>query len=286
MGGGNLGLELAEAVRVQGNEVTVLEGREQVLPQFIPEIGAMAKEVLERNGVRVQTGEKVTAFEGGKSVTAVRTERGAYPADIVIVSAGVRPNTAFLQGSGVMMAENGAITVDRRMRTNVEDIYAAGDCAMVYHRLKEKDVYFPQGTVANKCGRIAGVNICGGDMEFPGTLGSAALKIFEMELGRAGLTEVEAGGRAESVTITAWNHPRYYPGAEKITVHLVYEKQSMRILGVQLAGGQGAALRTDIFVAAMEAGMTTKQLGVSDLVYAPPFSMVWDVVQVACNAAH
>lgn len=285
LGGGNLGLELAEAMHAQGSEVTVLEGRGQVLPQFLPEIGAMAAEELEKNGVRVRTGERVIAFEGGESVSAVRTEAAVYPADIVVLAVGIRPDTSLLEGSGIALGKNVAVEVDRRMRTNMEDVYAAGDCAMVYHRLKGENVYFPQGTVANKCGRIAGANICGGEVEFPGTICSAALKVFGLELGRTGLSGDEAPG-AQSVTVTYPNHPGYYPGAAHITVNLVYEKPSMRILGAQLAGGEGAALRTNIFAAAIEAGMTTKELGMSDMVYAPPFSNPWDVVHIACNAAH
>ncbi len=288
VGGGYIGAEVAEAMHALGKNVVCIEAADKILAPFDDEITAIAMQELQDKGIEVHTGEKVMGFGGTESVNEVITDRRRYVADLVVVSAGVRPNTQLLAGTDVALEKNGAVIVDREMRTSNPDIFSAGDCAMVYDLVKQKNVYLPLGTAANKCGRIAGTNICGGHDVFVGMTSSAALKVCDMQLGRTGLGEREAidmGYTVGSVTIEGRNHPAYFPGMEPLTIKVIYEKPSMRILGAQLAGKDGAALRTDVFVVAINAGMTTKQLGMMDLIYSPPYAGVWDAIQIACNAA-
>ncbi|WP_066648357.1 CoA-disulfide reductase [Christensenella timonensis] len=288
VGGGYIGVEVAEAMHALGKNVVCIEAADKILAPFDDEITAIAMQELQDKGIEVHTGEKVMGFGGTESVNEVITDQRSYVADLVVVSAGVRPNTQLLAGTDVALEKNGAVIVDREMRTSNPDIFSAGDCAMVYDLVKQKNVYLPLGTAANKCGRIAGTNICGGHDVFVGMTSSAALKVCDMQLGRTGLGEREAidmGYTVGSVTIEGRNHPAYFPGMEPLTIKVIYEKPSMRILGAQLAGKDGAALRTDVFVVAINAGMTTKQLGMMDLIYSPPYAGVWDAIQIACNAA-
>lgn len=288
VGGGYIGVEMAEALHALGKKVVCLEAAERILLPFDAEISDIALTEIQRHGVEVKTGEKVLSFKGGASVNTVVTDKGEYIADAVVVAAGVKPATGFLADSGIAMENNGAVIVDRQMRTTVPDVYSAGDCAVVYDRMKKKNVYLPLGAVANKCGRIAGGNMCGGSEEFPGALSSAALKVFDLQLGRTGLGEMDAaemGYEFSTVFTEGRSHPKYYPGSEPLMIKLVYEKPSMKILGAQLCGKEGAALRTDIFAVAIHAGMTTRELGMMDLIYSPPYAGVWDAVHIACNAA-
>ncbi len=288
VGGGYIGVEVAECMKALKLNVTLIESAPRILTTFDDEIAKIAKEELVSNGIEVKTGETVKEFGGFSSINEVITDKETYPADLVIMAVGVRPNTAFLAETGMQLADNGAIIVDRQQRTSINDIYASGDCALVYDLVKKKNVFLPLGTSANKCGRIAGSNICGANEEFVGMTGCAALKVCGLELGRVGLGEKEAmaeGLLIGAVTIEGRNHPAYYPGQEKLVIKLVYEKPSMRILGAQLVGKEGAALRTDVFSVAIANGMTTKQLGMTDMIYSPPYAGVWDAIQIACNAA-
>ncbi len=288
VGGGYIGIEVAEAMHALKKNVVCIEAADKILAPFDDEITAIALRELRDKGIEVRAGEKVTEFKGTESVNEVITDKGSYIADMVVVSAGVRPSTQFLEGTDVALERNGAVIVDREMRTSNPDIFSAGDCAMVYDLVKQKNVYLPLGTAANKCGRIAGTNICGGHDVFVGMTSSAALKVCDIELGRTGLGEreaIEMGYTVGSVTIEGRNHPAYFPGMVPLTIKVIYEKPGMRILGAQLAGKDGAALRTDVFVVAINANMTTKQLGMVDLIYSPPYAGVWDAIQIACNAA-
>ncbi len=288
VGGGYIGIEVAECMKALKLNVTCIESAPRILTTFDDEIAKIATQELKEHGIDVRTGETVKEFTGFSNVTEVVTDKGVYPADLVIMAVGVRPNTGFLKDTGIEMAANGAIIVDRTQRTSIPDVYSSGDCALVYDLVKNKNVFLPLGTSANKCGRIAGSNICGANEEFVGMTGCAALKVCDLELGRVGLGEKEAqaeGFNAAAVTIEGANHPAYYPGQEKLIIKLVYERPSMKILGAQLVGKEGAALRTDVFSVAIATGMTTKQLGMTDMIYSPPYAGVWDAIQIACNAA-
>ena len=241
-----------------------------------------------QNGVQIKIGEKVLAIEEKTDSRIVRTNHGEYPADIIIMAIGVLPATDFLKDTGIHMAKNGALIVNREMRTSIPGIFAAGDCAVAYNRAAEEDYFLPFGTVANKCGRIAGGNMLGRHEKFIGALGTAAIKVCGIELARTGLSEADVlrlGIDYRTKLVTAYNHPAYYPGQTALAIKVIYEKGTRRLLGASIAGQQGAVLRIDIFAVAIHNRMTTDELGMVDLAYAPPFASVWDAVHIAANAA-
>ncbi|WP_058307994.1 CoA-disulfide reductase [Gracilibacillus massiliensis] len=287
VGGGYIGMELAEAMHGLGKNVRVIEQAEKILLPFDREITDIASEHLQENNVGLHLSERVESFKGYQSVQQVVTSKGTYEADLVILSIGVKPATRFLDGTGIQLAENGAIRIDREMRTNLEDIYAAGDCAEVYHYVKQENTYLPLGTNANKCGRIAGENIAGAHRKYIGTLGSAAVKIIDLELARTGLSEAEAKDMALDYTVEfvkAANHPGYYPGQTPIWIKIICESRTRRILGAQAIGQSGVVLRIDMLAIAIQNNMPADELGMTDLCYAPPFAGVWDAVHIASNA--
>ena len=289
VGGGYIGVECAEAFLNLGKNVRIVEAAPRILMPFDEEIASLAHEELVKSRVLLNTGEKVEGFYGdGLYVKGVKTDKGTYEADLVIVAVGVRPCTDFLKNTGISMGKNGGLIVDREMRTSIPDVYAAGDCILVYHEVLEEDSFLALGTVANKCGRIAGTNMAGGHESFIGALGSAAIKVCGLELGRTGMGEGDAirlGKDYKTLIIQANDHPAYYPDPTPITIKLIYEKGTKRLLGAQTCGQKGAVLRADVFAVAIHCKMTTAELGMTDLIYAPPFSGVWDAIQIACNAA-
>jgi NADPH-dependent 2,4-dienoyl-CoA reductase/sulfur reductase-like enzyme len=288
IGGGYIGIETAEAMVQLGKRVRIIEMGDRILRTFEPEMTALAEKELADNGVNLHLSERVEEITGtGGKASGVRTDKGAYPADLVLMAAGMRPATDFLRGTGLMMADNGAIIIDREMRTSLPDIYAAGDCAVVYSRVAEENTYIPLGTTANKMGRLAGVNLLGGREKFIGTLGSAAVKVFGLEMARTGLSEEEAKKLAVdygTVVVTASDHPAYYPDPTDIVLKLIYEKKTGVLLGAQGVGRKGVVLRIDVFAVAIHNRMTAQEMGMVDLCYAPPFAGVWDAVHIACNA--
>ena len=287
VGGGYIGIELAEAMVELGKNVKVLEKSERILTSFDKEISEIAEKTLKNHAVELLLDEELEIIKGTETVTGIKTSKGEYDADMVILSIGVRPSTDFLKGSGIDLAKNGAVIIDREMRTSVSDIYSAGDCAEVYHMVKEENSYIPLGTTANKCGKIVGNNLSGQHQKFIGALGSAAIKIMDMEMARTGIGESEAKAMKldyDTVFVKDYNHPPYYPNREALYIKLIYEKRTHRILGAQIAGKQGAVLRVDMFAIAIQAKMTAEDIGMADLCYAPPFSGVWDAVNIAANA--
>lgn len=288
VGGGYIGVEMTEALLHLGKTVTLIEAGERLLTPFEPEFSELAAQELEKNGVRVLVGHRVEAIAEQGDRRVVRAGGEDIPCDLVVMAVGIVPATGFLRDTGIRMARNGAILVDREMRTSLENVYAAGDCAVVYHRLMEEDYFIPLGTVANKCGRIAGGNMAGAHDKFVGALGTAAIKVCGLEMGRTGMSETDAkrlGVDYRTRLVTAQNHPSYYPDPAKLTIKLIYEARTRRLLGACVAGARGAVLRVDIFAVAIHAGMSTDELGMVDLAYAPPFAGVWDAVHIAANAA-
>ena len=288
VGGGAIGVEMAEALTKLGKQVTLLEGAERLLRPFEPEFAEMAARELEKNGVGLRLNTRLQAIEEAGDHRRVRTEKEIISCDLVLMAAGIRPETAFLKETGIRMAGNGAVLVDREMRTSLPDVYAAGDCATCYHRVLEEDYYLALGTVANKTGRIAGENLAGGHVKFAGVLGTAAIKVFGLEMGRTGLSETEAKRMNipyRTKMVSAQDHPAYYPDPQKLIIKLIYDARTRRLLGANAAGAHDAVMRTDVFAVAIHAGMTTEELGMVDLAYAPPFASVWDAVHIAANAA-
>ena len=288
VGGGAIGVEMAEALVRLGKQVTLLEGAERLLRPFEPEFSELAAQELEKNGVAVKLKCRLQAIEEKGEYRLVRTEKEELRCDLVLMAAGIRPETGFLKDTGIRMAPNGALLVDREMRTSLPDVWAAGDCATCYHRVLEEDYYLALGTVANKTGRIAGANLAGRHEKFTGVLGTAAIKVFDLEMGRTGLSEPEAGRLGISYKtkmVVTQDHPAYYPGPQKLMIKLIYQAGTRRLLGANVAGNHDAVMRTDMFALAIHAGMTTEELGMVDLAYAPPFASVWDAVHIAANAA-
>ena len=288
VGGGYIGVEMAEAMLHLGKKVTLIEASDRLLTPFEPEFSEMAAQELERKGVTLKLRERVASFTEETDHRLVHTDKAQYRADVVLVAIGVVPATSFLKGTGLDMARNGAIQVDREQRTNLPDIFSAGDCAVCWRRVAEENYFLPLGTVANKCGRIAGANMAGAHEVFKGALGTAAIKVCDLEMARTGLSEADAARKNLDYAVklvTAYDHPGYYPGQTKLTIKLLYEKRTLRLLGANIAGEKGAVLRGDIFATAIHAGLSTAEIGMVDLAYAPPFATVWDAVHIAANAA-
>lgn len=288
IGGGYIGVEMTEALLRLGKQVTLIEAADRLLLPFEPEFSELAALELEKKGVQLCLGERVQAFTEEGTHRLVHTQKGAHAADILLVATGLVPATDFLKDTGLTMAKNGALLVDRQQRTNLPNIYAAGDCSVCWHRLAQEYYFLPLGTVANKCGRIAGGNMAGEHQEFEGALGTAAIQVCDLQMARTGLSETDAtrlGLSFATKTVVTEDHAPYYPGASKLTIKLIYEKPSLRLLGANIAGAKDAVLRADVFATAIHAGLRTDQLGSVDLAYAPPFASVWDAVHIAANAA-
>lgn len=288
IGAGFIGVELVEAAGNLGKNVTLIEYKNQILPHLDKEMAADLQEELKRNKVNVKTGEKVLELDSCNEVIKVLTDKNCYNADLVIVSVGVRPNTDFLEGTSIQRISNGAILVDKDMKTSVEDIYSAGDCATVFNRVKDSlDAYIPLGTNANKQGKLAGMAIVGERARYIGTLGTSMIKVFDMEGAKTGLSEQEAileNYDYKTVTIKSLNHAPYYPNPEPIKIKLVVERKTKKILGAQAVGYPGTALRINTFALAIHTGIPVDELGWVDFGYAPPFAEVWDAIHIACNA--
>lgn len=288
IGAGFIGVELVEAMIGLNKNVTLIEFKNQIVPHFDKEMVISLQEELISKGVTLKLGERVLEFEGNKTVNRIITDKNSYEVDMVIVCIGVRPNASFLKDTGVRLEKNGAVIVDKEMKTNVPDIYGAGDCATIYHKvLDTMNAHIPLGTNANKQGKLAGSILCGKKVKFNGTLGTVMIKVCDMEGAKTGLSEREAimnNFDYKTITVKANNHASYYPNPKPILIKLVYDANTKKILGAQLVGYEGAALRVDIFALAIHTGMTTDELGMVDFGYAPPFAGVWDAVHIACNA--
>ena len=291
IGAGYIGLEAIEAATHLGKKVRVIQLSERVLPEsFDKEItDIMEEELSSHKDVILNLSETVTEFEGrDRKVTSVITNKGKYSADIVILATGVRPNTKFLENTGIETLRNGAIIIDSRGRSNIDGIYAAGDCASVYHKVKKENVYIPLATNSNKIGRVVGEHLAGVDKEFKGTLGSAAIKVLTLEAARTGISEEEAkrmGINYKTVFIEDKNQTSYYPGQEDIFIKIIYNIDTRVLLGGQIIGKKGAVLRVDVLAAAIDKEMKVDELAYLDLCYAPPFSLTWDPLNVVGNLA-
>jgi NADPH-dependent 2,4-dienoyl-CoA reductase/sulfur reductase-like enzyme len=289
VGGGYIGLEMAEAFIKRGADTTVITRTAQPLGFFDPDMGALIANALRCEGVDLQTETSATAFErtpDGKRVI-VHTDRGHIEADIVVLGLGVEPNATLAKEAGIELGTNTkAIVVDRRQRTSADDVYAAGDCCESLHRLTGERVYVALGTVANKQGRAAGTNIGGGYATFPGVIGTAVTKICDLECARTGVNEREArqaGYEFVTVTVDSTTRAGYFPGAAPIKIKLFAEKRSGLVIGGQILGQEGAAKRIDVIATAITAGMTVEEMTSLDLSYAPPFSPLWDPVLIAAR---
>lgn len=288
VGGGYIGIEIAEACLLQNSRhIRIIEAADRILNSFDPEFGQALVQELENHGVCIHTGERVVSFEGDEAVNRIVTDKGSYDADVVILSIGVAPNTDFL-GDPMEKLPGGAIVTNPAMETSVPDIYAAGDCATVWHKLLERPVSIALGTNANRQGRLAGDSVLGKPVEFKRALGTSMLRCMGLELAKTGLSQSDCEGNGipyKTTTVQARSHARYYPDPKTLTVKLCYRPEDGVLLGAQIMGAQDAAWRIDVFACAIDQGMTTQELGFLDLGYAPPFASVWDAVAIAANAS-
>ncbi len=284
VGAGYIGLEMAEAFHRWGARVVLVEAAERPMSRTLdPDMGDRLVQQVRAIGIDTRLGVEVKGFEPG----AVHTSDGELRADLVVLGLGVAPNSGLAADAGLALGTRGAISVDRRQQASAPGVYAAGDCAETYHRVSQRRVHVALGTVANKTGRVAGVNIGGGYATFPGVVGTAITKVCGTEVARTGLSTVEAeraGFEPVSVVVEATTRAGYFPGAEPVAAKVIAERATGRLLGFQIVGGQGAAKRIDTAATAITAEMTAMDVVELDLAYAPPFSPVWDPVQVAARA--
>lgn len=290
VGGGYIGLEMAEAMTHRGLKVTIVEMAQSVLTTIDPDLGKVVAAELRRRGVDVVTGQAISSIAQDKD-RLVLDGPGNFrcAADMVLVAAGARPETTLAQSLGATLGFRGAIRVDRRMQSGVPDVYAAGDCAETFHRITRSNVYLPLGTTAHKQGRIAGENAVGGHREYEGTLGTQSVRVFDLVIARTGFHDRDAraaGFEPRSVDIETWDHKAYYPGAKSMLIRVTGDSNTGRLLGAQIIGAYGTEVskRVDVFAAAIHHGATMEAVSDLDLSYTPPLSSPWDPVQMATQA--
>jgi len=287
IGGGFIGLEMAEAIRKRNIRVQMIEKMPSVAMTMSPEIRQKISDELLKNGVEIHTEKSVGAIREKGPSLELECGDTVFETDFLIVSVGVVPNTEFLRGSGLRMTPNGAIMVDRESRTNIPGVFAAGDCATVRHLVLGDDFYMPLGSTANKQGRVAGLQAAGIKTEsFSGIVGSQFVKVFDLEVGKTGLNQEDAdryGIPGRSISTLWKSKAGYYPGSEISLVSLTINSKTRQIIGGEFAGTQGAALRTNTVATAIAGGMKIEELAYLDLGYAPPFSPVWDPVNAAAQ---
>jgi NADPH-dependent 2,4-dienoyl-CoA reductase/sulfur reductase-like enzyme len=289
VGGGYIGLEMAEAFTARGLAVTLVEQAPAVMPTVDLELGRLLGDELARHGVQVVNDVTVKAIHQATGGLTVAGEPDfAAAADLVLVVVGVRPDTELAVAAGVQTGVRGALRVDRRMRTNLPDVLAAGDCVETYHRLLNRPAYLPLGTTAHKQGRVAGETAVGGDRAFAGSLGTQVVKVFELAVARTGLRDQEAqaaGFDPLTVASTQYDHKAYYPGAHQLHIRITGDRHSGQLLGAQLVGDHRAevAKRIDIPAGALFHHMTVDGLNELDLSYTPPFGSPWDAIQLAAH---
>ena len=288
VGAGYVGVELAEALMRRGLDVTLVEKSGQPMSMVDPEMAARVRQQMIAEGIRVRTGVTAQAFEADQgAVAAVLTDAGPIPADVVVLGFGVRPNTELARAAGLPLGDEDGILTDAHMRVlGHSSVFAAGDCVQVTHRVSQACVYVPLGTHANKQGRVAGINIGGGYATFPGVLGTAVTNVCGFEVARTGLGEEQArraGFDAVATTIESTSRAAYFPDAKPITIKLIAERGTRRLLGGQIVGWSEAAKRIDPVAVALWNGMTVDDMSGLDLGYAPPYAPVWDPILIAAH---
>ncbi len=285
-GGGFIGLELAENLRELGMKVTIVQRPKQLMNPFDPDMAAFIHSEVRRRGIRLSLGRTVEGFlqsrDGGVDVVL----QGEEPlhADMVVLAIGVTPDTTLAREAGLELGLKGSIVVNDRMETSIPDIYAVGDAVQVRHFVTGQDAVISLAGPANKQGRIAADNICGGDSRYPGSQGSSVIKVFDLTAAATGVNETnaqKAGLDADAVVLSPMSHAGYYPGGKVMTMKVVFERGTYRLLGAQIVGYEGVDKRIDVLSTAIHCGMTAVQLKDLDLAYAPPYSSAKDPVNMA-----
>ena len=286
IGAGYIGLEMVENLVEHGCQVTLIEKAPHIIPNMDADMAQILTHHLETRGVEIRTGETITGFMGNKSVSGLSTDKGEIATDFVLLSIGVQPNSEIAAAAGIEPGINNAIRVNSKMETNKDRIYAAGDCATTSHLISGKEVYIPMGTTANKQGRVAGENAAGGNASFSGVLSTGIARVMEMEISRTGLCESECqalGINYISRRIKSRTAAHYCPVSGEIHLKLIVNQSNNRLIGAQIVGFAGAAMRIDMLATAITVGTTVEDLIDMDLAYSPPFSPVWDPVLIALN---
>ncbi|MGB9915393.1 MAG: FAD-dependent oxidoreductase [Candidatus Bathyarchaeales archaeon] len=287
MGAGLIGLETGVALTERGLKVTVVEMLPQILPQMLDaDMAKLVQEHLQEHGMRILTEKAVEEFLGGDKVTAIMAGGEKIEADLFLSAFGVRTNTKLAVEAGIPLGETRGIKTNARMETEVKDVYAVGDCAETPHLITHKPVCQQLGTVAVKQGKVAGINAGGGYALFPGVLGSAVTRLFNIEAGVTGLTEAAAkrvGIEVITGTISSKTRADYYPNALPIKIKLIVEKESQRIIGAQIVGGEEVTQRINALSFAIQKGMTIRELAKADTAYAPPLNETWEPMILAAE---
>ena len=284
-GGGFISLELAENLRELGMEVTIVQRPRQLMNPFDPDLAAFIHGEVRRHGIRLALGRTVEGFaEKDGGVDVLLKDAAPLHADLVVLAIGVTPDTALAKEAGLELGLKGSIVVNDRMETSVPDIYAVGDAVQVKHFVTGQDAVISLAGPANKQGRIAADNICGGDSRYQGSQGSSVIKVFDLTAAATGVNETnakKAGLDVDTVILSPMSHAGYYPGGKLMTMKVVFEKGTFRLLGAQIAGYEGVDKRIDVLATAIRAGLTAIQLKDLDLAYAPPYSSAKDPVNMA-----
>jgi NADPH-dependent 2,4-dienoyl-CoA reductase/sulfur reductase-like enzyme len=287
VGAGLVSLEACEAFRRLGLETTVIYRQDLPMRRWGEDFAEIILAELETNGVTFMADTNLEGFEPAPSgQIMVKTSSGALEADLVLIGIGVTPEVSLASQAGLNLGPTGAIAVNERLQTSVPFIYAAGDCCECFHRVSRKPVYAPLGDIANKQGRIAGANIGGQNISFPGIVGSICFKVFNLEVASTGLTEEEArdvGLETASATIQGVSRSHIFPGSGELHIRLVADTNNGRLLGAQAVGSDGVVSRINVLAAGLNANLSLEELAYLDLAYAPPFSGAWDPIHIAAQ---
>jgi len=291
IGAGYIGLEMAENFRHLGMDVVLIGAGDQIVRQFDKDVLETVEMHLDEKGVDLRLNTRVSGIEKRADNLLVRTDRGTVETGLVIVSKGILPNAEIAGEAGIALGDSGAILTDAHMRTSDADIFAAGDCVEHTHLVTGASTWIPLATSANRGGRVAGENMAGEFTTFPGILGTAVVKVFDYTLASTGLSEKEAmelygAGAVSGSIITAGSRAHYYPGSTPVTVKLVVDKQSQRLLGAQMISKADISKRMDVLATAITAKMTVDDIAMLDLTYAPPYAPVYDPIHIAANVAN
>ena len=284
-GGGFISLELAENLRELGMDVTIVQRPKQLMNPFDADMAAFIHGEMRKHGVRLALGHTVEGFEEKDSgVDVLLKDEAPLHADMVVLAIGVSPDTGLAKDAGLELGIKGSILVNDRMETSVPDIYAVGDAVQVKHFVTGQDALIALAGPANKQGRIAADNICGGDSRYSGSQGSSVVKVFDLTAAATGVNETNAGKAGlsvDSVVLSPMSHAGYYPGGKVMTMKVVFEKETYRLLGAQIVGYEGVDKRIDVLATAIRAGLKATQLKELELAYAPPYSSAKDPVNMA-----
>ncbi len=290
IGGGYIGLELAESFYRLGKHVKVINRSKEIMKTFDKEIREVLLEELYAKEIELILGEEVKDLVADDEgfVKGVKTSEGFYEADLVVVAIGVKPSTEFLKDTGIKMLSNGAIIINDKMESSIKHIYALGDCATLFHKVLKENTYIPLATYANKQGRVLGEILSGKSTSFPGGLGASVVKILDLTLSQVGLNEKQAKDKGIDFDVSfikGYDHASYYPNNTPLYIKYIFDKKTEILLGAQMTGSQGVAHRTDALSVAIDRGMTLSELALCDFVYSPPYSGPWDPMQIAANVA-